>query len=75
MSTKTMIGIATASCACIIVTSLIAVCVIFNEINSLHDDVMDEMGIFRVSTFFESKIFDDCLKISKSNLKYMKSMI
>ncbi|VDM13622.1 unnamed protein product [Wuchereria bancrofti] len=47
MSTKSMIGIATASCACIIVTSLVAVCVIFNEINNLHDDVMDEMGVFR----------------------------
>lgn len=51
MSTKTMVGIATASCACIIVASLIAVSVIFKEINSLHDDVMDEMGIFRVHFF------------------------
>ncbi|KAM3724321.1 E3 ubiquitin-protein ligase [Dirofilaria immitis] len=47
MSTQTMIGVATASCACIIVISLIAICVIFNEISSLHYNVMDEMSVFR----------------------------
>ncbi|VDM91763.1 unnamed protein product [Onchocerca ochengi] len=47
MSTQTMIGVATTSCAFIIVISLVAICVIFNEINSLHNNVMDEMSIFR----------------------------
>lgn len=48
MSVKTVVGLATAGCACFIVMSLVAVCVIFNDINSLYDDVMDEMGEFKV---------------------------
>uniref|UniRef100_A0A914RDM4 Nematode cuticle collagen N-terminal domain-containing protein n=1 Tax=Parascaris equorum TaxID=6256 RepID=A0A914RDM4_PAREQ len=48
MSVKFFVGLATAGSACAIVVSLVAVCVIFNDINNLYDDVMDEMGDFKV---------------------------
>uniref|UniRef100_A0A914RK96 Nematode cuticle collagen N-terminal domain-containing protein n=1 Tax=Parascaris equorum TaxID=6256 RepID=A0A914RK96_PAREQ len=48
MSVKLMVGLATAGSVFVIIMSLVAVCIIYNDINSLYDDVMDEMGEFRV---------------------------
>lgn len=49
MTTKVLVAVATAGSACLIALSLVAVGVIFNDINSLYDDVMDEMGDFKVN--------------------------
>lgn len=54
MSIKAAVGLATATCACFVVISLVAVCVIFNDINNLYDNVMDEMGEFKVSFKFQA---------------------
>uniref|UniRef100_A0A0M3I0M4 Col_cuticle_N domain-containing protein n=1 Tax=Ascaris lumbricoides TaxID=6252 RepID=A0A0M3I0M4_ASCLU len=48
MSVKLMVGLATAGSVFVIIMSLVAVCIIYNDINSLYDDVMDEMGEFRI---------------------------
>lgn len=52
MSVKLMVGLATAGSVFVIIMSLVAVCIIYNDINSLYDDVMDEMGEFRVCNLF-----------------------
>ncbi|KAL4002962.1 Nematode cuticle collagen N-terminal domain family protein [Acanthocheilonema viteae] len=47
MSVKVFVGLATACSVFVIITSLVAVCIIYNDINTLYDDVMDEMGEFK----------------------------
>lgn len=46
---KFLVGAATAASATILIVSLVAIGVIFNDITMLYDDVMDEMGSFKVS--------------------------
>ena len=47
MSAKTLVGLASAGSAVVIVASLVMVGVLFNDINSLYDDVMDDMVEFK----------------------------
>ncbi|EJW77841.1 hypothetical protein WUBG_11248 [Wuchereria bancrofti] len=47
MSVKVFVGLATACSVFVIIMSLVAVCIIYNDINTLYDDVMDEMGEFK----------------------------
>lgn len=49
MSVKLFVGLATAGSVFVIIMSLVAVCIIYNDINTLYDDVMDEMGEFKVN--------------------------
>lgn len=51
MSTKLFVGLGTAGSIFVIIMSLLAVGVIYNDINNLYDDVMDEMGEFKVKEF------------------------
>ena len=47
MSAKTLVGLASVGSAVVIVASLVMVGVLFNDINSLYDDVMDDMVEFK----------------------------
>lgn len=47
MSVKFFVGLASAGSAVVIAVSLLMVCMLFNDINSLYDEVLDEMDEFK----------------------------
>lgn len=65
MSVKVYVGLATAGSIFVIIMSLVAVCVIYNDINNLYDDVMDEMGEFKVSTYSLIFILSSTIQMHK----------
>uniref|UniRef100_A0A0M3I842 Col_cuticle_N domain-containing protein n=1 Tax=Ascaris lumbricoides TaxID=6252 RepID=A0A0M3I842_ASCLU len=48
-SMKMLVGIAMSASISALCFSMIGVIVMFNDLNTLYDDVMDEMGDFKVS--------------------------
>lgn len=58
MTVKVFVGLATACSIFVIIISLAAVCIIYNDINTLYDDVMDEMNDFKVSMLAIESIKD-----------------
>ncbi len=47
-STRIAIGLATTASAIVIVASLLVVGVLYNDINNLYDDIMLDIGEFKV---------------------------
>lgn len=47
MSVKYFVGLASAGSAVVIAVSLLTVAILFNDINSLYDEVLDEMDEFK----------------------------
>lgn len=50
MSAKFLVTVASGASALVIFVSLICVGVIYQDINNLYDDVMDDMQEFKVSS-------------------------
>ncbi|VDK36050.1 unnamed protein product [Gongylonema pulchrum] len=71
MSVKVYVGLATAGSVFVIIMSLVAVCVIYNDINNLYDDVMDEMGEFKVL----SLLFIPCSQDPRSRSQLILSKL
>lgn len=55
MNIRIVVAFAIGLSICVITVSLIVVGVIFNDINNLYDDVMDEMKEFKVIIVFSTK--------------------
>ncbi|VDM32203.1 unnamed protein product [Toxocara canis] len=51
-SMKMLVGIAMSASVSALCFSMIGVIVMFNDLSTLYDDVMDEMGDFKVFCYF-----------------------